>query len=381
MPTTLLKDTVITPSDVEQAEVHETCEVARLANATCEDLPFEGILTYLIEQAASPFPPVLDSSLAMQFYWFVTCLALMKPSDVSLNEHLAPYRTLFENRLQTWLCPSGGVSLRPGSIPHVMSTFGVVMVCALLHIYEPLDREAFRAFFRAIKHEGGGFTAVPGSLEMDMRTCYTAVASAYCLALLGDELFGLDLMQFILSAQHSDGGFAARPDGNESHAAYTYCALAAIYLLEGCSSERLRARLGPRKVEELLAYLARRQTPEGGFAGRPEKLVDGCYTFWIMGSLELLAEPSALINLQSLSQYILTCARAPNGLGLRDKPTADPDIYHTFYVSSGYLILTHRSGSSKVVDAAFNLPHGLAEEMHAHFASLPTKPEFTSLGA
>lgn len=378
MPTTLLENTVVTPSDVEREEVWEACEVARLANAAYEELPYERIIAYLTKQAASPFSPLLDSSLAMQFYWLVTCMALMKPSEVSLEEHLAPYRAIFESRLRDWLHPSGGVSLRPASIPHVMSAFGVVLTCALLHIYEPLDREAFRTFFRAIKHESGGLTAVPNSLEMDMRTCYTAVASAYCLNLLDDEVFGPDLMQFILSAQHSDGGFAARPDGNESHAAYTYCALAAVYLLEGCSSDRLRTRLGPHRVEELLAYLARRQTPEGGFAGRPEKLVDGCYTFWIMGSLELLAEPSAIINPSSLSQYILTCARGPNGMGLRDKPTADPDIYHTFYVSSGYLILMHRVGSSKVIDAAFNLPCGVAEEMHTHFTALPTKPEFTS---
>lgn len=85
----------------------------------------------------------------------------------------------------------------------------------------------------------------------------------------------------------------------------------------------------------LLSWLSARQyAPEGGFSGRTNKLVDGCYSHWVGGCWPLLQSaldgkpetagaPSAtvgsLFSQEGLARYILACCQSQNG-GLRDKP-------------------------------------------------------------
>ena len=96
---------------------------------------------------------------------------------------------------------------------------------------------------------------------------------------------------------------------------------------------------------------------EGGFQGRTNKLVDGCYSFWQGGAgvlMECLHGKSELSNredifskgkvhiiyqritfsLASLQEYVEKCCQSPNG-GLRDKPGKSPDFYHSCYCLSG----------------------------------------------
>jgi protein farnesyltransferase subunit beta len=87
-------------------------------------------------------------------------------------------------------------------------------------------------------------------------------------------------------------------------------------------------------VQMLLSWLSARQyAPEGGFAGRTNKLVDGCYSHWVGSCWPLIqsaldgvqdaAGPKPAVgNLYSregLTRYILGCCQSKNG-GLRDKP-------------------------------------------------------------
>lgn len=85
----------------------------------------------------------------------------------------------------------------------------------------------------------------------------------------------------------------------------------------------------------LLSWLSARQyAPEGGFSGRTNKLVDGCYSHWVGGCWPLLQsaldgkpQPSgappetvgSLFSRDGLDRYILGCCQTPMG-GLRDKP-------------------------------------------------------------
>jgi prenyltransferase beta subunit len=96
-------------------------------------------------------------------------------------------------------------------------------------------------------------------------------------------------------------------------------------------------------VPRLISWLSARQyAPEGGFSGRTNKLVDGCYSHWVGGCWPLLEAcldgPSRVLtgetqlaatdsvgNLYSregLIRYILCCCqdRTRRG-GLRDKPS------------------------------------------------------------
>ena len=83
----------------------------------------------------------------------------------------------------------------------------------------------------------------------------------------------------------------------------------------------------------LISWLSARQhAPEGGFAGRTNKLVDGCYSHWVGGCWPLIEaaingpkhaeEPNSgsLFSREGLVRYILSCCQQDTG-GLRDKPS------------------------------------------------------------
>ena len=85
---------------------------------------------------------------------------------------------------------------------------------------------------------------------------------------------------YALRCQTYEGGFGGEP-GVEAHGGYVFCALAALVILNATDAVDLDA---------LERWLARRQTRvEGGFQGRTNKLVDGCYSFWQGGTLALVA--------------------------------------------------------------------------------------------
>jgi len=90
-------------------------------------------------------------------------------------------------------------------------------------------------------------------------------------------------------------------------------------------------------VPQLISWLSARQyAPEGGFAGRTNKLVDGCYSHWVGGCWPLIeayldgvsvgSAPSistdALYSREGLIRYILCCCQdLEKRGGLRDKPS------------------------------------------------------------
>ena len=83
-----------------------------------------------------------------------------------------------------------------------------------------------------------------------------------------------------------------------------------------------------------------RQTEYGGFNGRANKHVDGCYTFWACGSLCLLNPIYlSLVEKEMLEEFVFNCCQDEDGLGLRDKPDVEPDSYHSCYVLGGWMAL------------------------------------------
>jgi protein farnesyltransferase subunit beta len=138
------------------------------------------------------------------------------------------------------------------------------------------------------------------------------------------------LPEYVGRCQSFEGGIASRPDA-EAHGAYAFCAIACLCIL-GEPQEILQKYLD---LPLLISWLSARQyAPEGGFAGRTNKLVDGCYSHWIGGCWPLIeaalerqaesekASPDALYSREGLIRYIL-CACQDTGKrgGLRDKPS------------------------------------------------------------
>lgn len=89
---------------------------------------------------------------------------------------------------------------------------------------------------------------------------------------------------------------------------------------------------------------------EGGFQGRTNKLVDGCYSFWGAGDFPIIraeesrqsegVEHDYLFDREALQEYILVCCQSYYG-GLLDKPGKSADYYHTCYCLSGLSVSQH----------------------------------------
>jgi len=240
------------------------------------------------------------------------------------------------------------------------------------------SHEEGRTAFR-MQHDG----------EIDVRASYCLLAPCYLLGLLdtnndnnidnNNPLQRPSISRHIASCQTFEGGFGAEPS-NEAHGGYTFCALAALRILGSVSAIDVGALSG---------WLARRQMGfEGGFQGRTNKLVDGCYSFWQGGAVAVLdgwygdnivddgddeeegdsttasmteggsddasktttttskekKKSSSTTELSydeiMLQRYILLCAQDVNG-GLRDKPSKPKDFYHSCYNLSGLSVAQH----------------------------------------
>jgi len=74
--------------------------------------------------------------------------------------------------------------------------------------------------------------------------------------------------------------------------------------------------------------------------GRPNKLEDTCYSYWVGGTLHLLNE-SHLLNGWALRDYVLSCQSTYGGFG--KLVGAMPDVLHSFY-SLAWLSLSVEQG-------------------------------------
>lgn len=64
-------------------------------------------------------------------------------------------------------------------------------------------------------------------------------------------------------------------------------------------------RLDEVDTDMLAWWLAERQLPNGGLNGRPEKLEDVCYSFWVLSSLSILNKLD-WIDAEKLTSFILS---------------------------------------------------------------------------
>lgn len=154
--------------------------------------------------------------------------------------------------------------------------------------------------------------------EVDVRGIYCLLVVATILDILTPELVrGTE--SFVAACQTFEGGFAAAslptfstsnpspfespmcsPASAEAHGGYTSCALFSHFLLKSASLTCAASASPPAKqvdVAACLRWAAQMQGESieaGGFRGRANKLVDGCYGWWVGGLfavLEALLQP------------------------------------------------------------------------------------------
>jgi protein farnesyltransferase subunit beta len=296
----------------------------------------------------------LDSSRPWMIYWTLhACDLIGSLPDERVKEGIV-------STLQAcWDNNTGGFGGGPGQMAHCAPTYAAVLSLCIIATCPPSTnplptsvtearnlltkiRNPLRQWYRNLQISKNGAYCMHIGGEMDVRATYTVVCCAKLLNVLDDTLVTPNVIQYVLDCQTYEGGFGGEP-GSEAHGGYNFCAMSALQilgLLQRCDIDALRG------------WLVRRQMSyEGGFQGRCNKLVDGCYSFWQGAAIALLQRTeferdsdndssSLLFREGMLQRYILLCAQEMNG-GLRDKPSASRDFYHSCYNLSGLSISQH----------------------------------------
>lgn len=271
-------------------------------------------------------------------YWSAVAMDLMGRLD-----QLGPKEELIKFISSCQDPVGGGISPSEGHDPHILYTLSALQILAMLDYdlknnpEQVIDTEKVVMFIKSMQQPDGSFS---GDIwgEVDIRFSLCAIAS---LAILGRlDAIDADLaVKFVLSCCNIiDGGFGARP-GAESHAGLIYCALGSLSLL---------GRLESIPDADALAWwLAERQLPgSGGLNGRPEKLPDLCYSWWVLASLCILGRIS-WIDRKKLTHFILATQDNETG-GFSDRPGNMVDPFHTCFGLAGLSLLAHYySGSSE----------------------------------
>jgi protein farnesyltransferase subunit beta len=172
----------------------------------------------------------------------------------------------------------------------------------------PTVREKMYKFFMSLKQPDGSFI-VSKDAEVDIRGVYCLLVTATLLDLLTPELVA-GTASFVASIQTYEGGFASssasyyisddeildepRPTLGEAHGGYAGCAIAAwVMLLPFVEQNEKKGEILTKKVDvnkfmRWLAWMQGEVADVGGFRGRPNKLVDSCYSWWCGSSMAIV---------------------------------------------------------------------------------------------
>ncbi|WVR09083.1 hypothetical protein IAU60_006144 [Kwoniella sp. DSM 27419] len=348
----------------------------------------------------------LDASKPWLVFWSVHSLDLL---GVALDQGT---KNRVVSTIMHFLSPDGGFAGGPANtqLPHLLPTYA--SVCSLAITGGPGEtggwkelaeaRQGIYDFFMSCKRPDGGFVVCKGG-EVDVRGTYCLLVVATLLDLLTPELLH-NVDHFIAACQTYEGGFACSAfpfpssapvqDSNdqftrasmaEAHGGYTSCSLNSHFLLSSIPLPGSGSAF-PEAIDADAALrwsvLQQGEAIEGGgFRGRSNKLVDGCYSWWVGGGIpvceelvrrakeerrrhsgkaksrievvdgddkeedwEDVAPTPPSFNRVALQEFTLMAAQQePGGSGgLRDKPGKRPDQYHTCNNLSGLSIAQHR---------------------------------------
>ncbi|KAG1734874.1 terpenoid cyclases/protein prenyltransferase alpha-alpha toroid [Suillus paluster] len=325
-------------------------------------------LQFLVRNLIQGFPSRYigqDASQPWLLYWTLQSFSVMGVGMDPNNKQKAI------DTIMAWQHQNGGFGGGPGQAAHLLPTYAAV--CALAIVGRPgpgggwdqIDREKMYEFFISVKQSDGAFL-VAHHAEVDVRGTYCLLVAAHLLNILTPELLE-GVPASIMSCQTYEGGFSSasqpyfspepegpptlldspRPPLGEAHGGYTFCS--------SCPSVQKPSL----NFKTLLRWLVQMQGSEielGGFKGRTNKLVDGCYSWWVGGCFALLSSlgivgahgqdeawndvDDSVWDRAALQRYILCAAQHPAG-GLRDKPPKPADSYHTLYCLAGLSTAQH----------------------------------------
>lgn len=341
---------VETDTTVARDDVADKCQTLYEAIQSVPELYKTSHRNYLDSSFSNDLPAqmaALDASQPWLLYWTANGLCVLSEGYLSNKNKRRICEKLFA------ISPDGGpFGGGVGQLPHLASTYASINALALCdnveNCWDMIDREAIYDWLVLLKQPNGGFKTCLGVGEVDTRGVYCALSIASLLGIITDELVD-GVVDFLVNCQSYEGGFGGCPHEDEAHGGYTFCAVASLCILDA---------IDHIDVAGLSRWCSQRQLdPERGLCGRSNKLVDGCYSFWVGGTAAImeLYGLDYLIDKCSLKDYILYCCQNSSRPGLRDKPGTHPDLYHTNYILLGLAICEN---SFKYSSSA-NSPHGV----------------------
>ncbi|NXG53004.1 FNTB farnesyltransferase, partial [Psilopogon haemacephalus] len=279
----------------------------------------------------------LDASRPWLCYWILHSLELL---DEPIPQAVASDVCEFLRRCQS---PQGGFGGGPGQHPHLAPTYAAVNALCIIgtqQAFDVIDRCVCPRRVHLLRH---------GSLGHPQEG-----ASAEPPELVGER--GA-LLPVALSWGCWLGGRG-------------WCPLLRLCPVPLCATQRW--------------VTSRQMRFEGGFQGRCNKLVDGCYSFWQAGLLPLihralhaqgdtgLSMSSWMFDRSALQEYILLCCQCPAG-GLLDKPGKSRDFYHTCYCLSGLSIAQHFGSGDLHHELVLGGPDNRLQPTHPVYNISPEK--------
>ncbi|KAF2116349.1 terpenoid cyclases/protein prenyltransferase alpha-alpha toroid [Lophiotrema nucula] len=347
--TSPIEDLLDTASSEVQDETLRAVMPFLIGNPNDFDLNSYGLPTLqrekhvkFLKQSLGPFPPqfaAMDASRPWVVYWCMQGLT-------ALGQDISEYSDRVVSTFSSAQHPEGGFGGGHGQLPHLAATYAAILSLVIVgteEAYASINRQTMYSYLGRMKQVDGGFTMSPNG-EEDIRGAFCALVALSLLNLPlelppdaparqhGLTSFLDNLGEWVSRCQTYEGGISAAP-GNEAHGAYAFCGLGCLSIM-GPPKDTINKWLD---VPALINWLNSRQScPEGGFHGRGNKLVDGCYSHWVGGCWALVeaAAGKGIWNRAALGRYILSAAQFKKG-GLVDKPGKRPDAYHTCYNLAG----------------------------------------------
>lgn len=278
-----------------------------------------------------------DSSRCWLLYWVNHSLALMGAKQ---DEHQRTQAIATLLRFQN--LSTGGFGSGHGQISHLMGSYASIMALAIVGGpgpapddddialgcsvsigkggWDAIDRTKMYDFLLSLKQADGSF-AVHRDGEIDVRSIYCVLCISLILGIATPELLD-GVGNAIATCQTYEGGLSASSQPfslyeepmqgaslGEAHGGYVYCAMAAHLALallpntQNANSSSFPSDLGEKcdrlawdlkssacsahlDLDNVVRWAASQQgipIEGGGFRGRTNKLVDGCYG-WFSGA-------------------------------------------------------------------------------------------------
>ncbi|KAL8694178.1 MAG: hypothetical protein Q9218_001121 [Villophora microphyllina] len=258
-------------------------------------------------------------------YWGLTALHLLSNPDALPRNETIDFVLSCQH-------DSGGFGSAPGHDAHMLYTVSAVQILVTVDALDELDkrgktgRKGVGNYIAQLQNrDDGSFTGDEWG-ETDTRFLFGALNALSLLRLLS-MVDVPKAIEYVQACANLDGGYGVSP-GAESHSGQIYVCVGALAIAR---------RLDLVDKDRLAGWLSERQLDSGGLNGRPEKLEDVCYSWWVASSLAMIGN-LRWIDEEKLSRYILRCQDLELG-GIADRPGDVVDVFHTVFGLAGLSLI------------------------------------------